>query len=174
MPEFHSPSKIQTSKVTAVADLATLLASPDTEMVFTDLLYDGKPFCLHLQGTLAGDAIQASQFGPHTIGFNFEDPTEEGAFERLTDVFDNFDAVDSNWKINNMLKRDKLYIKLKVKNNKYAVRTNVKLNPKNYANAPLHKYGGIDVYAELKAYFNTEKQETGFYFDISKIDFATS
>jgi hypothetical protein len=170
MLDFIEPSKIEVSNISTQKDLTSL---PETGMVFTNLLLENKPLALHLEGTLASDAIQASQFGPHTISMNFEDPAEETAFSKLTEFFDNVDIIDSNWKINDMLKGDKLYIKLKMKDNKYLTRTNIKLNPKNYATAPLHKYAGVEVFAELKAYFNMEKKEAGFYFEISKLVFAS-
>ncbi len=169
------PSQITPSTMTSRTDLVPELdvaKASGKNLIVTELLVDKSPLVLKMIGHLTTDAIQVDEkYGSHTIGFAFNDPADLEAFSKLVEYFDECPIVNSEWKIVDMIKNDRLYLKLKNKNNKYFTRSNLKLVPKSAADAPLVRYQNVEVQAEVKAYFSLDNKSCGFYLDIFNLLF---
>lgn len=167
------PSDVSFDTIVATADLPGSLYNESKPIVYTDLVVDETPLCFHLIGTLTSDAIMVSQYGQHTIGFEFGNPAEQVAFGRLMNFFDTVPGLDGEWKVTDLLKNQRLYLKLKHKNNKYVFGSNVELDPRKAVTAPFRRGQKVDAYVALKAYFNSKEKQCGFYFEVLDVKVET-
>lgn len=174
------PSEIKSTELSADNDIKEALAKAaedGSKLVISKLLRNGRQASLKLKGYLTTNAIEVNDtFGNHSIGFAFNDDSQLDAF---LDLYKYFDALglDSDWNVVDMIRKKCIYLKLKIgKNNQYKARTNVKLNPKTAANAPLVRHQQLEVQVDLNAYYSLDegKKTCGFYFDIFNIVFDTS
>lgn len=166
-------SEIPSKAISTQIDLARALSdakSSEKPMVFTDMVVDKKPIVAKLKGYLTTDAIQVSQYGHHSIGFSFCESEDLELFQKLSEVLDTISEL-RGWELGDLVKNDRLYLKLKHKNNRYLVRSNVKLEPKKAENAPIYRYQNVDVDVEVKAWFNVADKKCALYLEVRSLYF---
>lgn len=168
------PGSIDLSKVRTQADLTHAFVDAEgsnKKVVYTELVVNKKPVTLLLKGQLMTDAIQISQYGHHSIGFAFLDDKDKEDFMKLCDVFDDMSELNGDWTVSELIKNDRLYVKLKNKNNRYSFRSNIKLDPKKAENTPIYRYQNVDIEVDVKAYFSYEEKKCGVYLEVRTITF---
>jgi hypothetical protein len=80
--------------------------------------------------------------------------------------------MDDDWELTRFVKDDKLYIKLKVIDRKrFAVLTNIKLDPKKLGDSGLYRGQRVSVFGELGVYFNLPDKKAGITFAARKLVF---
>lgn len=163
-----NPSAVDLEKLKNNAyDLASLLAT-DKKIVVEDYLYDGSGLSLNLVGLMTGDSISVSTWGQHSLGFSF---TDDKDLEALIKLIEGFAVPSPEWTVTNPVKNDRLYLKLKTKNNQYVMKSNIKLNAKKPETAPLGRYQQIEAQVDVKMYYSLENKTCGFYLDLFNLHF---
>lgn len=175
---MFTPSEAALEQLTSSEDIATMIvngAAEKKKLVTADLLIKDAQVSLKLVGSLVTNAIMVDEkYGTHSIGFAFDDNADLVSFLEMYKFFDNLN-LGADWKVVDMIRNKRIYLKLKIKNNQYVPRTNIKWSPKNAADAPLVRYQKVEVQVDLKSYFSLEDPKScGFYFDIYNILFDTS
>ena len=168
------PSELAISSIAPQKDLGSEIVKNAGKAVYCSNLVIGKtPVCLRLKGFLTTNGVTVSDYGQHSIGFHFAEESEMDAFAKLMEVFDNdgFKVIDSEWSIKDIIKNDRIYLKLKTKNDKYTTRSNIKLDPKKAADAPLFRNQNVEVHLELNAYFGLEDKSCGLYCTVFNLIF---
>lgn len=136
-------------------------------------------FKLVMAGELTTNGITTAEFGKvisYSFGFRFNDEDDLQAFEKLNDLIiqyleDQNQKVDE-WDITNLVKDDKIYIKLKTNHKKtFQVISNVRIDPKRLQDAPLFRGQKVEVIAEVSIYFNLVDKKAGIVLGARKITF---
>lgn len=177
LSKMFTPTEAIAFPIAATSDISTLVsgaAADGKKLVVTDLTINDELVSLKLVGYLTTNAIQVdSKYGSHTIGFAFDEESDLAAFTALYKFFDD-NILGADWKVVDMIRNKRIYLKLKVKNNQYVTRSNIKLTPKTALDAPLTRNQKVEVQVDLKAYYSLgEEKSCGFYFDIFNILFDT-
>jgi len=173
-PSQIAPNSLSTPNLGAALSAAI---ADNKKLVVGELFTNGQPVALKMEGYVTTNGINVDdKFGAHTLGFSFNDAKELEAFQALYKFFDKAEGIDSNWGVQDMVKGDKIYLKLKVgKNGNYNAKSNLKQwNPKNPDNAPATRGQKVDVEADLKTYFSVEEKKCGFYLTVTNLLFDTS
>lgn len=124
--------------------------------------YNNKVFKLILKGELTTNGVNVADFpgNPHSIGFQFTNDEDMMGMESLTDLFKN---LDESWDVKELIKKDVLYLKLKLAKDKtkYAFSSDIKLDPKKPHDAPLHRHQQVEISVSVNAYFNFKENIAG-------------
>lgn len=136
------------------------------------------PIKIVLKGELTTDGITSAEFNKtpsYSFGLRLENNDDLEAFETLSDkIIDyiNDGNSDDDWELTRFVKDDKLYIKLKVIDRKrFAVLSNIKLDPKKLGDSGLYRGQRVSVFGELGVYFNLPDKKAGITFAARKIMF---
>lgn len=132
-------------------------------------------FKLLLEGELTTNGISVSEFDKTTfysIGIQFDREEDLDAFAKFNSALIKF-INDDDWDISNLVKDDKIYLKLKTnqKRNAFEVVSNVKLDPKRPQESGLFRGQKVVVTAELGCYFNLNQKKAGLTLNIRKLKF---
>lgn len=136
-------------------------------------------FKLVMAGELTTNGITTSEFGKvmsYSFGFRFDDEEDLEAFNKLNELIIQF-IEDQNqkadeWDITNIVKDDKIYIKLKTNHKKtFQVLSNVKLDPKRLQDCGLFRGQKVEVIAELSVYFNLVDKKAGLVLGPRRLTF---
>ena len=172
MASYPTPSVLDFATLKGGADLIKKLESPESSKIICgDIVVGSKPLVVSLVGQLPTGVINVAEWGAHTLAFTFDDEADLKAFAKLTEVVGALPGVDATWKVKDPIVSERLYLKLKVKNDQYTFKTNVKLNAKKPTEAPLIRYQSAEVQADVKLYFSLESKTCGVYLDIFNITF---
>ena len=136
-------------------------------------------FKLVLNGELTTNGITVSEFGKvmsYSFGFRFSDEEDLEAFEKLNEMIirflDDQNQKSDDWDITNLVKDDKIYIKLKTNHKKtFQVLSNVKLDPKRLQDNGLYRGQKVEVVAEISVYFNLVDKKAGIVLGARKLTF---
>lgn len=136
-------------------------------------------FKLILNGELTTNGITVSEFGKvmsYSFGFRFDDEDNLEAFDKLNEMIINYlddqNQKSDDWDITNLVKDDKIYIKLKTNHKKtFQVLSNVKLDPKRLQDNGLYRGQKVEVVAELSVYFNLLDKKAGIVLGPRKLTF---
>lgn len=131
-----------------------------------------------LKGELTTDGITSAEFNKtpaYSFGLRLENNDDLEAFDVLSDKITEFitdSNMDDDWELTRFVKDDKLYIKLKVIDRKrFAVLTNIKLDPKKLGDSGLYRGQRVSVFGELGVYFNLPDKKAGITFAARKLVF---
>ena len=136
-------------------------------------------FKLVMAGELTTNGITTSEFGKvmsYSFGFRFDNEEDLEAFNKLNELIIQF-IEDQNqkadeWDITNIVKDDKIYIKLKTNHKKtFQVLSNVKLDPKRLQDNGLYRGQKVEIVAELSVYFNLLDKKAGIVLGPRKLTF---
>lgn len=136
-------------------------------------------FKLVLTGELTTNGVTASEFGKvmaYSFGFRFDHEEDLEAFQKFNDLIIQFiedqDQKVDDWDLTNIVKDDKIYIKLKTNHKKtFQVISNVKIDPKRLADSGLYRGQKVEVIAEVSVYFNLLDKKAGLVLGPRKITF---
>lgn len=136
-------------------------------------------FKLVLTGELTTNGITSSEFGKviaYSFGFRFDNEEDLEAFEKLNEMIVRFleeqNQKPDDWDLTNIVKDDKIYIKLKTNHKKtFQVLSNVKLDPKRLADIGIYRGQKVEVIAELSVYFNLLEKKAGIVLGARKLTF---
>lgn len=136
-------------------------------------------FKLVLIGELTTNGITSGEFGKvisYSFGFRFDNEEDLQAFEKLNEMIIKFledqNQKPDDWDLTNIIKDDKIYIKLKTNHKKtFQVLSNVKLDPKRLADSGIYRGQKVEVVAELSVYFNLLDKKAGIVLGARKLTF---
>lgn len=180
-----APSEIAKDENLAIANLDLIKALTkfeDTGKSWLSMgsLRTGKnAFKLVLAGELTTNGITTSEFGKvmsYSFGFRFDDEEDLQAFEKFNDLLIRFledqNQKTEDWDITNIVKDDKIYIKLKTNHKKtFQILSNVKLDPKRLQDSGLYRGQKVEVIAEISAYFNLVDKKAGIVLGARRLTF---
>jgi hypothetical protein len=173
-----APSEFPETLTIANVDLTKAITKYEDNpknFIAMGLFRDGKKsFKTSLVGELSTNGLYASEFGKKTsysFGISLSEEDLE-AIQKLNDTIESF-INDDTWEIVNIIKDDKIYIKLKpnTKNNAFMVISNVKLNPLKFQESGLFRGQRVDVTCELGVYFNIPEKKAGITISARRLEF---
>lgn len=130
-----------------------------------------------LKGELTTDGISSTEFNrtpSYSIGIRLDNEEDLEAFEGFNNHLSTVltDSGSDDWELTNFVKDDKLYIKLKVVDKKrFAILSNIKLDPKKLGDTGLYRGQKVSVYGELGVYCHLTDKKAGITFNARKIVF---
>jgi hypothetical protein len=130
-----------------------------------------------LKGELTTDGISSTEFNripSYSIGIRLDSEEDLEAFEGFTNHLSTIlsDSGNEDWDLTNFVKDDKLYIKLKVVDKKrFAILSNVKLDPKKLGDSGIYRGQKVSVFGELGVYCHLVDKKAGITFNARKIVF---
>ena len=132
-------------------------------------------FKLLLEGELTTNGISVAEFDKtnfYSLGLQFDREEDLDAFTKFNNCLIKF-IGDDDWEISNLVKDDKIYLKLKTnqKKNAFEVVSNVKLDPKRPQESGLFRGQKLTVTAELGCYFNLNTKKAGLTLTVRKLNF---
>ena len=136
-------------------------------------------FKLILTGELTTNGVTVSEFGKvtaYSFGFRFDDEEDLQAFEKMNELIirflDDQNQKSDDWDITNIVKDDKIYIKLKTNHKKtFQVISNVKIDPKRLQDSGLYRGQKVEIIAEVSVYFNLTDKKAGIVLGARKLTF---
>lgn len=173
MSSYSKPAALNFDAIAPAADLVQKLATPgSSKIVVGALMLDNKPITVSLVGQLPTGVINVADWGAHSLAFTFDDEQDMKAYGRFTEKVATLPGLDATWTVKDPINKDRLYLKLKTKNDNYTFKTNLKLNAKKPGEAPLIRYQSVEVQADVKLYFSFDNKTCGMYLDIFNINFG--
>lgn len=130
-----------------------------------------------LKGELTTDGISSTEFNrtpTYSLGIRLDNEEDLEAFEGFNNLLSTLlgDSDSDDWELTNFVKDDKLYIKLKVVDKKrFAILSNVKLDPKKLGDSGLYRGQKVQVFGELGVYCHLTDKKAGVTFNARKITF---
>lgn len=130
-----------------------------------------------LQGELVTEGISGTDFGKTTsysFGLRLENSEDIDAFETLNEKLADYlhNANQKDWELSKLLRDDRIYIKIKLVDKKrFAILSNVKLDPKKLSDSGLYRGQKVTVHGELGVYFNIPEKKAGVTFSARKVNF---
>lgn len=126
-------------------------------------------FKLLLQGELTTNGVAVNEFNKipnYSLGIQLSEEKDLEAFEKLNDFLTKYLEEHlpdiEGWDLNNVVKDDRLYLKLKTDAKKmFQFSSNVKLSPKSLAESGLFRGQNVEIVAEISPYFNFKDQKAG-------------
>jgi hypothetical protein len=148
-------------------------------LTMASLRINKSAFKLLLTGELTTNGISCTEFGKvmsYSFGFRFENEDDLQAFEKLNELIISFleaqNQTIAEWDITNVVKDDKIYIKLKTNQKKtFQVLSNVKIDPKRLQDSGLYRGQKVEVVAELGIYFNLNDKKAGITLSPRRLSF---
>lgn len=135
------------------------------------------PIKVLFRGELTTEGVLVSEFNKipnYSFGFRFESADDLEAFDVYTELLDKFLKANggSEYELSQIVKDDKLYIKLKViDKKKFGILSNVKLDPKKLGDSGLYRGQGVTILGELGVYFNLLDKKAGITFSARRLTF---
>jgi len=131
---------------------------------------------LHLKGELTTDGITSTDFNrvpSYSMGIRLDSEEDLEAFETFNNLLAAVLAdCGDGWELSNIVKDDKLYIKLKVVDKKrFATLSNIKLDPKKLGDSGLYRGQKVSVFGELGVYCHLVDKKAGVTFNLRKLAF---
>lgn len=132
-------------------------------------------FKLLLEGELSTNGISVAEFDKtnfYSLGIQFDREEDLDSFAKFNNALAKF-INDDDWEISNLVKDDKIYLKLKTnqKRNAFEVVSNIKLDPKRPQDSGLFRGQKVTVTAELGCYFNLNQKKAGLTLNVRKLNF---
>lgn len=130
-----------------------------------------------LKGELISDGISSIEFNrvpSYSLGIRLENDEDLEAFEEFNNILSSTlaEAGCEDWELTNVLKDDKVYIKLKVVDKKrFAILSNIKLDPKKLRDAGIYRGQKVTVFGEMGIYCHLTDKKAGVTFNARKIVF---
>lgn len=130
-----------------------------------------------LKGELISDGISSTEFNRvpcYSIGIRLDNDDDLEAFEEFNNILSSTlaESGSDDWELSNFVKDDKVYIKLKLVDKKrFAILSNIKLDPKKLRDAGIYRGQKVTVIGELGIYCHLTDKKAGLTFNARKIVF---
>lgn len=130
-----------------------------------------------LKGELTTDGISSIEFNrvpSYSLGLRLDSDEDLEAFEEFNNILSSTlaESGSDDWELSNFVKDDKVYIKLKVVDKKrFAILSNIKLDPKKLRDAGIYRGQKVTVFGELGIYCHLTDKKAGLTFNARKIVF---
>jgi hypothetical protein len=189
MSNFATPSEIVSDESLQIAHIDLKKAIQFHEDTGKNFLALGSfrlgkaAFKVSLNGEVTTNGISVSEFNKipnYSFGLRFENEEDIAAFEKLGELLSNFITESTpdfkeEWDLTSPIKDDKIYIKLKTTTDKkrFNIASNIKLDPKKIADAPIARGQKVQVIGELGVYCNLLDKKAGVTFAARKVTFTT-
>jgi hypothetical protein len=121
-----------------------------------------------LSSELATNGIHNGEYG-QSIGLSMDDEHLAG-LEHLQGVFD--DMHLQGWSRTGGAKNGVLFLKLKIKDDKYSFKSKSKFDPKHPELSGLESLTPVDVIVTVGAYFHNKDKKYGLTFTVDSLDIA--
>lgn len=175
--QFAKQSKLQIANLDIKKSLAKYEENGKNFLALGSFKADKSAIKTVLKGELTTDGISSTEFNrvpTYSIGLRLDNDEDLEAFEEFNNVLSSAlsDSGSDEWELSNFVKDDKVYIKLKVVDKKrFAILSNIKLDPKKLRDSGLYRGQKVSVFGELGVYCHLTDKKAGITFNARKIVF---
>lgn len=171
---MSAPSEFKITELVNDLKLETLENS--SGIVYSNIKDGKKPLRVLLKGELSTNGITSKDFKngtSYSFGLKLEDSEDTAALNSIVEEIGKFSGLGTKPIVED---DDRMFIKLQYdeKKKRFATKSNIKLDVKKLDDLDLYRGQGIEVYAEIGAWYNKNDEKdvkAGIIIRVTKVEF---
>jgi len=168
---MSAPSEFQIASLVNDIDITTLETS--TKTVYSNIKDGKKPLRILLKGELATDGINSKVFPngtSYTFGLKLANDEDTEALNALVEQIGKTSSLETTPLVQD---DNRMFVKLQLDKTKkkFSAKSNIKLDIKKLDELDLYRGQGLEVHAEIGAWYNKADGKAGILLKVTKVDF---